>query len=135
MVLVLEEKFLERTWWRYALALFGVQMLCWFLLGYRINPQLDIRHILGSGGMIYGTFFVAAFLPFVVGRLQLRRLFWFGLVGFAVADVGYFTLALFEAVRRLNLLPFISFVQLYVTFFGLGIVIEFGRYVYHKLTE
>ena len=135
MVLVLEEKFLERTWWKYGLAVFGVQMLCWLLLGYKINPQIDLLFVLRTGAMVYGTFFVAAFLPFAVGRLQLRRLFWFGLVGFAIADIGYFMLALFEPVRRLNLLPFISFVQIYVTFFGLGVILELGRYVYHKLTE
>ena len=79
---------------------------------------------------------MAAFLPFIAGRLQFRRLFWFGIFGFIFGAAAYFTLSLLKVgLQTFSLLPFIAFSQLYVSFFGLGVIVEFGRYVFRKLLE
>lgn len=124
---------LERRWWKYALGLVVLQLLLWVLLGYKLNPALDLGVVLRQGYLVYLTFIAAAILPFLAGRFQMRILMWFGLAGFVLADLAYFLLGLFEPARRMNLLPYAAFFQLYVTCFGLGVVFELGRYVYRKV--
>lgn len=135
MVLVVEKKFLEDHWWKYGLALFLLQLVFWVLLGYKINPTFSLWPALIDSRELLGLFLAMAFLPFVAGRLQLRRLFWFGFVGFFLGLAAYYTLSLLGTGERFNLLPFIGFMQVYVSCFGLGLVIELGAYVFRKLSE
>ncbi len=135
MVLVLERKFLEGVWWKYGLML-GIAKLClWLALAYRWQPDLDWGLLFAQSHLVFLSFFAAAFLPFAAGRLQWRALFWFGLCGFFLAEAAYLFLVLAKFGRAVNLLPFIAFMQLFVTCFGLGIVVELGRYAYDKLVE
>lgn len=134
MVLVVEKKFLEGVWWKYGLGLFAFQMLCWFLLGFKLQVSFNILLALKNGVFIWVGWLLFSNLPFVLGRLGLRRLFWFGFIGFIVGDLAYFLLALYEPIRQLNsLLPFIGFAQMNTSFLSLGIVIELGGYVYRKV--
>ena len=135
MVLVLEKKFLEGVWWQYGLALGIAKLVLWISLAYRWQPDLDWGALLRQSNLVFICFFVDAFLTFVYGRLQLRRLFWFSLSGFFLAEAGYLFLVFAKFGRVMNLLPFVAFMQLYVTFVGLGLVVELGRYAYLKLTE
>lgn len=135
MTLVVEKKFLETDWWKYATAIFLVHLLFWFLLGYKINPSFTFWHGLSNGYVLISVFLLTAFLPFIAGRLQMKRLFWFGFVGYLLGLAAYYGLTLLGIGRLYSLLPFISFMQLYVSCFGLGLVIEFGRYVFRKLSE
>lgn len=135
MVLVLEKKFLEGDWWKYGLALAIGKIALWIALAYRWQPDLDWGIVLRQSNVVFLCFFAAAFLPFVAGRLQLRRLFWFALVGFFLAEAAYLFLIFAKFGRVMNLLPFIAFMQLYATCFGLGLVVELGRYAYRKLIE
>jgi hypothetical protein len=135
MVLVVEKKFLEDDWWKYALAIFLAHVVFWILLGYKINPAFEALPALVQSRVMLGLFLAAIFMPFAAGRLQLRCLFWFGFVGLGLAFVAYYGLSLLGTGRSFSLLPFIGFMQVFVTAFGLGVVIEFGGYVYRKLTE
>lgn len=135
MVLVLEKKFLEGTWWKYGLALAFAKLGLWIALAYHWDPGWNLFQLLRISTFVLGVFFVTAFLPFAAGRLQLRRLFWFGLVGFFLAEIAYMYLALMRFGAHVPLLPFIAYLQLYVTCFGLGAVVEIGRFVYLKLAE
>lgn len=135
MVLVVEKKFLEGSWWAYPLALFLFHLLFWVLLGYKINPDFSLPGAFIISRTVLGGFLFAAFLPFIAGRLQLRKLFWFGFVGFLISLATYYALSLLGAGRRFSLLPFVGFMQVYVSCFGLGVIVEFGRYVLRKLEE
>jgi hypothetical protein len=135
MVLVIEKKFLEGVWWKYGLALAAAKIGMWVALGYHWEPGMDLLGLFRQGVPVWTMFAFCAFLPFALGRLQLRRLFWFALVGFFVAETAYLFLALARFGSVLPLLPLIAFLQLYVTFFSLGVVWELGRYAYLKLTE
>lgn len=135
MVLVVEKKFLEGEWWKYPTALFLLQMLFWNLLGFRLNPDFAVVSAVRGSAFVVGAFLTTAFLPFIAGRLQMKRLFWFGFAGFLLGLAAYYTLSLMRVGLRFNLLPFIAFMQLYVSCFGLGVVVEFGRFVYLKLKE
>lgn len=135
MVLVIERKFLEGTWWKYGLTLVVAKLGLWVALGYHWDPNLDLVQLFQQSLVVWAMFAVTAFLPFAAGRLQLRRLFWFGLVGFFIAEAAYLFLALERFGTRLPLLPFIAYLQLYTTCFSLGIVWELGRFAYVKLTE
>jgi hypothetical protein len=135
MVLVIEKKFLEGTWWKYGLALAAGKLALWVALVFHRNPDFSAAQILQQYWLFYGTFAVSAFLPFVVGRLQMRRLFWCALSGFFIAEAAYLFLIFVGFGARFNLLPFIAYMQLYVTFFSLGLVIELGRFVYMKVME
>ena len=135
MELVVEKKFLEGTWWKYGLLLAGAKLSLWVALVYHWNPQVDWGAQLGPARVVYLSFIAAAFLPFVAGRLQLRTLFWFALVGFFFGEAAYLFLDLAQFGARFNLLPYVSFMQLYVTAFGLGAIVETGRYVFRKLAE
>ncbi len=134
MVLVVEKKFLESDWWRYGLALAIAKLILWVSLVYHAQAGLSLP-LLWQSRLVLGTFLVAAFLPFAVGRLQLRILFWFSLTGLFLGEAMYLFLILSKIGQAANLLPFIAFVQLYVTCFGLGLVIELGRYAYRKVFE
>lgn len=135
MVLVVEKKFLEGDWWKYALGLAFLQTLFWVLLGYKLNPAFSLGAAARGSYFVYGGFWMMAILPFIAGRLQLRRLFWFGFIGFLASLLAYYSLSLLKVGERYNLLPFIAFLQLYISFFGLGVIVEFGRYVFRKLAE
>ncbi len=135
MVLVLDKKFLEGVWWKYGLALGFAKLVLWLTLAYRWQPDLDWGLLLRQATLVYTCFFAAAFLPFAAGRLQLRRVFWFALTGFFLAEAAYLFLVLAKFGRVMNLLPFIAFMQLYVTCLGLGVIVELGRYAYLKLME
>ncbi len=135
MVLVLEKKFLEGAWWQYGLTLGFAKLALWLSLAYRWQPDLDWGLMLRQSNLVFISFFVAAFLPFVVGRLQMRRLFWFSLAGFFLAEAAYLFLVLAKFGHAMNLLPFVAFMQVYVLCFGLGVVVELGRYAYLKLME
>lgn len=135
MVLVVEKKFLEDDWWKYALALFLLQFGFWVLLGYRMNPKFTLIAALRTSQFVYLSFLFMAFLPFIAGRLQFRRLFWFGFCGFLLGLAAYYGLSLMKVGERFNLLPFIAFLQVYVACFSLGLLIEFGRYVMRKLFD
>jgi len=134
MELEIEKTFLEGTWWKYGLALVVAKLALWIALAYHWTPDLDWGLLLRNSGLIYGTFIVTAFLPFVAGRLQLRRLFWSSLIGFFLAETAYLFLALGGFGHVFELLPFVSYLQLYSTLFGLGVVIELGSFVYRKVT-
>ncbi len=84
---------------------------------------------------VYGAFIIAAFLPFIFGRLGLKRLMWATIVGWVLAGAGYFLLILFEPTRRVALLPFTSYLQLYSSAASIGIVLELGRIVWIKVFE
>ena len=135
MVLVIEKKFLEGTWWKYGLALVIAKLSLWIALAYHWNPELDLGTLVQRGGFVIACFTVTAFLPFAAGRLQLRRLFWFSLTGFLLGETAYLFLVLAHFGQRFELLPLIAYLQLYTTCFGLGLIVELGRYVYLKLTE
>ncbi len=135
MVLVVEKKFLEEDWWKYALALFIVQMVFWILMGYRMNPEFTLWGAVVRSRFVYLSFLFTAFLPFIAGRLQMRRLFWAGFLGYVLGLTAYYTLSLMKVGERFNLLPFIAFVQVFVACFSLGLLIELGRYVLKKLAE
>ena len=135
MVLVLDKKPLEGVWWKWGVGLSGVQLLLWLLAGYRINPGLNVLQLITRTYIVYGAFIAAAFLPFVFGRLGLRRLMWACLVGWMLAGTGYFLLVLFEPTRRIALLPFISYLQLYSSAASIGLVLELGRIIWIKVFE
>ncbi len=135
MELVIEKKFLEGTWWKYGLALVAAKLGLWTALGFHWDPGMNVFQLFIGSWFVVSLFAVTAFLPFVMGRLQLRRLFWFGLTGFFLAEAAYMYLALLRFGARIPLLPLIAYLQLYVTCFALGIVVETGRYVYLKLAE
>ncbi|MEK7545946.1 MAG: hypothetical protein AAB554_02610 [Patescibacteria group bacterium] len=135
MALVVEKKFLEGDWWKYPLSLFMLHLFFWILLAYRNNPEFTLWRGMLVSYQVLGTFLAAAFLPFIAGRLQMRRLFWFGFIGFLLGLAGYYALSLLGMGNRFSLLPFIGFMQLYVSCFGLGVIVEFGRYVFRKLSE
>ncbi len=135
MVLVVEKKFLEDDWWKYALALFLLQMAFWMLLGYRMNPRFTFIAAIQSSYFVYTSFLITAFLPFVAGRLQFKTLFWLGFVGYLLGLAAYYALSLMKVGERFNLLPFIAFLQVFIACFSLGLLIEFGRYVVRKLEE
>lgn len=135
MVLVIERKFLEGKWWKYGLTLVAAKHALWFALAYHWNPGLDLRVAFQRSNLFLSFFALTAFLPFVAGRLQLRRLFWFSLSGFLLAEAAYVFLILAQFGQRFALLPFIAYMQLYATCFSLGVVVELGRYAYLKLTE
>ncbi|HJV33412.1 MAG TPA: hypothetical protein VJ694_05285 [Patescibacteria group bacterium] len=135
MVLVIEKKFLEGTWWKYGLVMVAAKLAMWTALGYHWDPGMDLIALFRQSGFVVTVFAVTAFLPFAAGRLQMRRLFWFGLVGFLISESAYLFLALERFGAAVPLLPFIAYLQLYVTSFGLGVVVEFGRFVYLKLAE
>jgi len=136
MALEIPKKPFEGVWWKYGLALAGVQQLCWYLLAFRNAPDIKISFILQSSYVVYLSFIVGAFLPFVIGRLGLTRLMWPAFIGYLLGNAAYFILALYEPVRQLHvLLPFISYAQLYTAFLSIGLVIELGHYVYRKVFE
>ncbi len=135
MVLVLEKKFLEGAWWKYGLTLVAAKLMLWSALALHWDPGSGWLKLFWQGRFVAGCFAVAAFLPFVVGRLQLRRLFWSSLVGFLLGEAAYLLLVFGQFGRKIPLLPFIAFLQVYMTCFGLGLIVELGRYVYLKLTE
>lgn len=135
MVLVVDKKFLEGEWWRYALAIFLLQVFFWVLLGFKLNPDFELPGALIDSRIVIGAFFVATYLPFIAGRLQMRKLFWFAFVGLILSIFSYYALSLAGAGSRFSLLPFIGFLQVYVSCFGLGVIVEFGRYVFRKLGE
>lgn len=135
MVLVVDKKFLEDDWWKYGLALFGTHLLFWCLLVYKLQGEFTLSAFWISRWVL-GMFLAAAVLPFVAGRLQLRKLFWFGFVGYLLALAAYYALSLMKVgIMVFTLLPFIAFLQVFVTCFGLGALVEFGRYVLDKLAE
>ena len=136
MVLVLDKPFLLGRWWKYPLAISVFQLLCWLLLIYKVNGSIDILSSLVFGAAGWVTWTALVFLPFALGRIGLRSLFWCGLIGFVLGDLAYFFLALFEPTRRVNaLLPFLAFIQVDIMLLSLGIVIELGRYVYRKVYQ
>ena len=135
MVLVVEKKFLEEDWWKYALAIFLLQLLFWILLGYKINPTFTLKDAALNGRWIMGIFLFCALLPFTAGRLQLRSLFWFVFVGYLLSSSAYFTLALLGVGKTNPLLPIVGFLQVFVSCFGLGLIVELGRHVFRKLFE
>jgi hypothetical protein len=136
MVLVLDKKPFEKSWWKFGLGLSAAQMVLWCLFGFRVIPAFDLLHELQSGYFAYVSFIIFAFLPFAAARLGLKRLYWCSLAGYILADAAYFLLAAYEPVRRLNpVLPAIGFVQLAMMLFMVGLVVEFGRYVYKKVVE
>jgi len=135
MVLVVEKKFLEDDWWKYATALFLLQVLFWVLLGYRISPDFSAGRGLLESYLLIAIFAGAIFLPFVGGRLQFRRFFWFGFVGLLLAFAAYYALSLLGLGKTYSLLPFVGFMQVYVSGVGLGAIVEFGGYVLRKLEE
>jgi hypothetical protein len=136
MVLVIDPKPLEGRWWKFGAGLATAQLILWTLLGFKLNPDYDLLWALRVGYFVYGTFIVAAFLPFALGRIGLKRAMWGGAVGYIAAAIAYFLLGSFATVRQINaLLPYAVFFQLCVTGLGIGLVVEFGRYVYLKLTE
>lgn len=135
MVLVVEKKFLETDWWKYATAIFLLHLLFWVLLGYKINPIFTFWKALQSGYVLLSMFLIACFLPFVAARLQFKRMFWFAFTGLLLGLVAYYALSLLGIGRLYSLLPFISFMQLYVSCFGLGLIVELGGYVFRKLSE
>jgi MFS family permease len=135
MVLVLEKKFLEGTWWIYGLTLAATQLVLWIMLGRKLNPSFDIWQGISLSRIVLGTFFGFIVFPFIVGRLGMKRLFWASLVGIALGDAAYFLLASIESARAVNLLPFTAFIQLAALFILVGLVIELGHYVYQKVIE
>lgn len=135
MEIVVEKKFLERSWWKYGLALVVAQLALWVALGFHWDPGMDVLRLFRISWLVSCVFAFTAFLPFVAGRLQLRQMFWFGLSGFLIAESAYMFLALGRFGARIPLLPFIAYLQLYSTVFGLGIVVETGRFVYLKLVD
>lgn len=134
-MLVVEKKFLEEDWWLYPLGLFLLHTFFWTLLGYRLNPDFSFFPAIVESYVLLAVFLATAFLPFIVGRLQFRKLFWFGLTGFLLGLAAYYALSLMKVGLRFSLLPFIAFMQVYVTCFSIGLLIEFGRYVLRKLAE
>lgn len=135
MVLVVEKKFLEEDWWKYALALFLLQFTFWVLMGYRMNPAFTLVMAIRVSYFVYTAFLVTAFLPFIAGRLQFKTLFWTGFVGYLLGLVAYYALSLMKVGERFNLLPLIAFLQIFIACFSLGLLIEFGKYVFRKLSE
>lgn len=136
MVLEIPKKPLEGVWWKYGLALAALHLLAWVALGYKVNPEFAPLLAAARSYTILVTFAVAAFLPFVAGRLALKRLMWCALIGYALGTISYFLLGLYEPVRTLNtLLPFIAFVQVNILMISLGALVEFGHYVYRKVFE
>jgi hypothetical protein len=135
MELIVEKKFLEGTWWKYGLLLVAAKLALWVALAYHWNPQLDWNLTIHGASIVYSTFAVTAFLPFVFGRLQMRRLFWFSLAGFFAGEAAYLFLGLARFGTVINLLPFIAYMQLYASLFGLGLIAETGRFAWVKLTQ
>lgn len=135
MQLETERKFLEGTWWIWPLGLFLLHLLFWALLGWRLNPAFSFWSGLWASRQIMSMFLAAAFLPFIAARFGLKRLFWAGVVGLALGFATYYGLSLLGFGSKYSLLPFISFMQMYISCIGLGVVVEFGRYVFRKVTE
>ena len=134
-MLEIEKKFLEGRWWKYGTGLAAAHLFLWILLGYKLNPGFSLVFLIKYSYVIYSIFILSAFLPFIFGRLQLKRLMWFALVGYLFGNVAYFLLALYEPTRRFALLPFVSFLQFVTAGISLGVVVELGRYVYLKVFE
>jgi hypothetical protein len=137
MKLVLEEKPFKGTWWKWALGLTVVQNLFWWVISWTVYPKgFTLLLAYRVGWVIWGSWIIFSWIPFVVGRLGLKTLMWCGLTGFLIGDLVYASLNFFEPVRRLYaLLPFTGFVQANLTLLSLGVIIEFGRYVYRKVFE
>jgi hypothetical protein len=132
-MLEIEKKYLEGRWWKYAAGVATAHLFLWVLLGYKLNPGFSLIILIKYGYVVLGIFILTAFLPFIFGRLQLKRLMWFALAGYLFGNVAYFLLALYEPTRRLALLPFASFLQFVTAGITLGVVVELGRYVYIKV--
>jgi hypothetical protein len=135
-MLVIDKKFLEGAWWKYGLLLGLAQVTLWMLFGYRFGKDFSAWSALATGYYVYGGFLIFAMLPFVAGRLQFKAAMWFALVGDLLGLAGYYVLGTNRAVISLYyLLPFVAFLQFSFLGLSLGVVIEFGRYVYHKVFE
>jgi hypothetical protein len=137
MKLILEAKPLKGTWWKWALGLTIFQNVFWWVISWTIYPKgftlfLAYRY----GWPIWGSLVIFSWVSFVVGRLGLKTLMWFGLTGLIIGDLVYASLSFFEPVRRLYaLLPFTGFVQANLTLLSLGVLVEFGSYVYRRVFE
>ena len=137
MQIVFEKKFLEKVWWKYGLGLGAAQIFGWVMLGYVLQGKIDIVDDFTRGQMVWTGWLVFSMMPFAMGRLGLRRMFWCGIIGFALGDLAYVLLAFFTPIRVMigGLLPFIAFSQINVGFLTFGGIIEFGRYVYRRVFE
>ncbi len=136
MVLVLDKKPMQGRWWKYGLAVAAGMLLLWVLLGFKLNPDFDVLMAAKTGYVVYGTFIAAAFFPFGMARLGLKRLYAAALIGFCIGAAAYVLMASYEPIRLLNpILPFVGFVQISSTCVLIGLLIEFGRYVYLKVVE
>jgi hypothetical protein len=136
MKLILEKKPLQGTWWKWALALTVVQNVFWWIIGWTINPTFTLLSAYRDGWFVWGGWIIFSWVALTAGRLGLKTLMWLGLTGFVIGDLAYATLAFYEPVRRLySLLPYTAFIQLNFAFLSLGLLIEFGRYVYRKVFE
>src|SRR5437868_3423965 len=98
MVLVIEKKFLEGAWWRYGLALAFGKLVLWVSLAYHTQASFSWA-MFWSSRLVLVSFLVAAFLPFAIGRLQLRIMFWFALTGFFLGEGIYLFLILTKIGR------------------------------------
>lgn len=126
---------LEGRWWKFGLAFAVIQVFLWLMLGFRMNPTFTLGTAFAAGQFVYGMFIFMSFLPFGLARLGYQRMMWFTLVGVLLGMAAYYLLALFEPTRRFNLLPFISYLQLAFAGITLGLLWEFGRWVFRKLKE
>lgn len=130
-----DPKPLTGLWWKYGIALSVLQIGLWLLLGYRLNPEINLLFVFSTGYAVYGMFIVMSFLPFALARFGLKSMMWFTLTGLILGMAAYYLLALFEPTRRFNLLPFVAYLQLSFAGISLGGVWEFGRYVFRKVSE
>lgn len=135
MVLVLDKKPLEGTWWKWGAGLAAAHLVAWIAVGYFLHDDITIWGLISRSYVVYGVFVAAAFTPFALGRLGLIRAMWTGVAGWALAAASYFLLVLFEPTRRIPLLPFSSFLQIFSSILVIGLVIELGRYVWRKVVN
>lgn len=141
MKLLLEEKPLKGTWWKWGLALMVAQNIFWCLLAWKVLPTFNIVDIYAKGWFVWIGWIIFSWLAIIAGRLGLKTLMWSGLIGFVIGDLAYGVSILYEPLRLLSatsgytLLAFTAFIQANLTFLSLGILIEFGRYVYRRVFE
>lgn len=122
-------------WWKFGLAFAVIQVVGWVVSGNSITPEFTFMNALTRGYTFYLTFIAFSFLPFLAARFGFRAFMWFSVVCTSLAIVAFHILLHFGPITQFPLLPFASYLQLVSAGVSLGILWEFGKWVFRKVRE